>query len=372
MTGSVRADHIGSLLRPEHLLDARDDFHAGRLTAPQLQSIEDEAISQALQLQREVGLDIFTDGEMRRDAWQTNFSQAVEGFERDYPVRHLQQPDGTIVTLELHSKTIVGKLRAVRRLTGSDAQFLKAHAPGPFKITMPGPTTVGRAGWRDGVTDRVYPSRRELYQDCAAIIRDEMQSLVAEGASYLQLDEAFTNLARVSALQAMREQGIDPEQTLLEQVEFENVCYDAVRGQGVTLGAHLCRGSRSAAPKPWLIDPDREGADFDWLAERLFDQLHADRFLFEWDTGFQALRFLPRGKVAVLGIVSSLDPMLEPIDQILRCIEAASKYCSVEQLALSTQCGFQGSGTRDGGHMRLDEQRRKLELVVETARRVWG
>lgn len=372
MTGEIRADQIGSLLRPEQLLNARDDFHAGRLTARELQSIEDAAIGDALRLQREVGLEIFTDGEMRRDAWQTNFSQAVEGFEPDYPVRELRRPDGSLVTLEVHAKAVVGKLRAIRRLTGVDAQFLKAHSPGPFKITMPGPTTVGRAGWREGTTDTFYGSRRELYQECADIIRAEMECLVAEGASYIQLDEAFTNFARESTLEAMREQGVDPDKALTEQIEVENTCYDAVHDQTVALGAHLCRGSRTGSSKPWLIDPQRQGREFDWLAERLFDQLHANRFLFEWDSGFQALRFLPRGKVVVLGIVSSLDPKLEPPDLIMRCVEAATRYCPVEQLALSTQCGFQGSGTRDGGHMTMDEQRRKLELVVETARRIWG
>ena len=170
----------------------------------------------------------------------------------------------------------------------------------------------------------------------------------------------------------MRDQGKDPERMLADQIEFENQCYDAVRGQDVRLAAHLCRGSRSRAPKPALTDPDRQGRDFDWLAERLFDQLHADRFLFEWDSGFQALRFLPRDKVVVLGIVSSLTPELESQDRLLRSIEAAAKHCSVEQLALSSQCGFQGSGTRDGAHMSIDEEKRKHELIVDTARKVWG
>ncbi|MBV9578812.1 MAG: cobalamin-independent methionine synthase II family protein [Chloroflexi bacterium] len=367
----IRSDQIGSLVRPETLLDARDAFHAGRLTLEQLRAVENDAIDQALRMQRDVGIGIFTDGEMRRDAWQTNFSQAVEGFEADYPVREVRLTDGTAVKLEMHSKAVVGKLRATRRLTGVDAEFMKTHSPGPFKITMPGPTTVGRGGWREGTTNAAYGSLRELYADCASIVRGEMLALVADGASYIQLDEAFTNLAHESAVQAMRDRGEDPETTLADQIEFENVCYDAVRGQGVTLGAHLCRGSRSSAPKPALIDPNRQGRDFDWLAERLFDQLHADRFLFEWDTGFQALRFLPPGKVAVLGIVTSLYPELEPRDQLLRCVEAASKYCAVDQLALSTQCGFQGSGTRDGAHMSADQQRRKLELVVDAAHQIW-
>jgi 5-methyltetrahydropteroyltriglutamate--homocysteine methyltransferase len=371
-TTTYRSDQIGSLLRPAKLLDARDDFHAGRISLEQLRRVEDEAILDALKMQQQIGVDVYTDGEMRRDAWQTNFSQAVEGFEDDYPVREMELADGTKARLELHSKAVVDKLRPVRRLAEVDAAFLGQHAPGPFKITMPAPTTVARGGWREGVTDRVYGSRRELYQDTAAIVRDEMKALVAQGATYLQLDEAFTSYARASAIEEMQARGENPEQLLAEQIEFENQCYDAVRGNGVTLAAHLCRGSRSRAPKPALTDPDRQGRDFDWLAERLFDQLHADRFLFEWDSGFQALRFVPRGKVVVLGIVSSLTPELESQDRLLRSIEAAAKHCSVDQLALSSQCGFQGSGTRDGAHMTIDEEKRKLELIVDTARKVWG
>src|ERR687885_107264 len=370
-TTRYRTDQIGSLLRPAKLLDARDDFHAGRISLEQLRRVEDEAILDALKMQEQIGLDVYTDGEMRRDAWQTNFSQAVEGFEDHYPVREMELADGTKARLELHSKAVVHRLRPVRRLAEVDAAFLGQHAPGPFKITMPAPTTVARGGWREGVTDRVYGSRRELYQDTAAIVRDEMKALVAQGATYLQLDEAFTSYARASAIEEMQARGENPEQLLAEQIEFENQCYDAVRGNGVTLAAHLCRGSRSRAPKPALTDPDRQGRDFDWLAERLFEQLHADRFLFEWDSGFQALRFLPRDKVVVLGIVSSLTPELESQDRLLRSIEAAARHCSVEQLALSSQCGFQGSGTRDGAHMTIDEEKRKLELIVDTAREVW-
>src|SRR5918911_3514315 len=233
-TTTYRTDQIGSLLRPAKLLDARDDFHAGRITLEQLRRVEDEAILDALRMQQQIGVHVYTDGEMRRDAWQTNFSQAVQGFEDDYPVREVELADGTRARLELHSKAVVNKLRPVHRLAEVDAAFLGQHAPGPFKITMPAPTTVARGGWREGVTDRVYGSRRELYQDTAAIVRDEMKALVAQGARYLQLDEAFTSYAREGAPQQMRDQGKDPERLLADQIEFENQCYDAVRGQGVT------------------------------------------------------------------------------------------------------------------------------------------
>ena len=174
MNTTIRMDQIGSLLRPDKLLDARDDFHAGRITLDQLRAVEDESILQALETQRQFGVDVYTDGEMRRDAWQTNFSQAVEGFEHEYPVREMELADGTTARLELHSKAVIGKLRQVRRLAEVDAAFMRQHAPGAFKITMPAPTMVARGGWREGVTDKVYPSRRDLYADTAAIVRDEM------------------------------------------------------------------------------------------------------------------------------------------------------------------------------------------------------
>jgi 5-methyltetrahydropteroyltriglutamate--homocysteine methyltransferase len=372
MVKAIRSEQIGSLIRPDRLQDARDAYRQGRIDLQALRCAEDEAILEALEWQRQTGIDIYTDGEMRRDAWQTNFSQAVEGFEDEYPVRETQLADGTVAKLELHSKAVRAKLKQVRRLAEVDAAFMKRHSPGPFKITMPAPTTVARGGWRAGVTDTVYPSLRDLYQDTANIVRDEMKALVAQGVTYIQLDEAFTIYARESAIQEMRERGQDPERLLAEQIEFENLCYDAVRGEGVTLAAHLCRGSRASAPKPGLSDPERTGHDFDWLAERLFPALHVDRFLFEWDSGFEALRFLPRDKVMALGIVTSLSPELEPQDRLIRCIEAAAKYCSLDQLAVSTQCGFSGSGTRDGAHMTINHERRKLELVADTARKVWG
>jgi 5-methyltetrahydropteroyltriglutamate--homocysteine methyltransferase len=162
--------------------------------------------------------------------------------------------------------------------------------------------------------------------------------------------------------------GVDAETALAEDIAAENACYDAVRRNGVTLAMHLCRGSRSA------ITRGRGG--YDWLAEHLFDRLHVDRFLLEYDServgGFEPLRHVPKGKTAVLGLVSSTDPRLEAQDDLLRRIERASKFCPIEQLAISSQCGFQGSGSRDGAHMTIDDERRKLDLIADTARKVWN
>ena len=366
---TIRSEQIGSLIRPDSLHDTRDAFHAGRVSPEDLRKAEDEAILQALHWQKEAGIDVFTDGEMRRDAWQTNIMQAVEGFEPDYPIREMKLDDGRAVSIELHSKAVINKLRRVRRIVETDAVFMKQHSPGPFKITMPSPSMVARGGFSPERTQG-YRSVDELQADLANIIKDEMVALVSEGVPYIQLDEGFTNFATERAVQEMRDKGIDPEKALIDQIALENSCYDAVRRPGVTLAAHVCRGSRTNAKKD-LLSQSRASHDFDFLAQHLFPNLNVDRFLFEFDSDFAALRHLPKGKMLVLGVVTSLNGSLESRDEVMRCIEAAAKYCSLDQLAISTQCGFSGSGTRDGAHMSIDEERRKLELVAEVAREVW-
>lgn len=228
---------------------------------------------------------------------------------------------------------------------------------------------VSRAGFQPGITHD-YASEAELRQHIAEIIADELRQLVAEGVTYIQLDEAFTNFRSPADFDRMRDQGLDPEQVLQAQIDAENLCYDAARAQGVTLAAHLCAGSRSATDKA-LSNPERTARHYDWLAERVFPQLRVDRFLFEWDNGWEALKYLPKDKIVGLGLVTSLQPTLESQDDLLRCIESATKYVPLDQLALSTQCGFQGSGTRDGAHMTIDEQKRKLQLIADTVARVW-
>jgi 5-methyltetrahydropteroyltriglutamate--homocysteine methyltransferase len=365
----IRSEQIGSLIRPDKLHDARDAYHAGRLSLADLRQAEDAAILDALAWQKQIGIDVFTDGEMRRDAWQTNIMQAVEGFEPDYPVREMEV-EGRKVSIELHSKAVVSKLRKVRRIVETDALFLKQHSPGPYKITMPSPSMVARSGFVPGRTQD-YATFEDLQADLASIIRDEMVELVSEGVTYIQLDEGFTNFATERAVQEMRDRAIDPEKAIMDQIAVENSCYDAVRRPDITLAAHVCRGSRTNAKKN-LLDPVRTTHDFDFLAQHVFPNLHVDRFLFEFDSDFAALRHLPKDKVLVLGLVSSVEGSMETRDDVMRCIEAASKYCSLEQLAISTQCGFSGSGTRDGAHMSANNQRRKLELVAGVAREVWG
>lgn len=360
-----RSDQVGSLLRPPQLLDARDAFKAGKIDRTALRLAEDAAVTDVLEQQRRLGMPIFTDGEMRRDAWQTVFSQAVDGFVDQYPLVDTARPDGTTIKVQMHTKAVHGKLRVVGRLAGADAAFLKQHARGPFKITMPSPAYVARGGFRPGVTDSaVYPDREALLRDTTEIVRNEMIALVKDGCAYIQLDEGFTHHLTAAA----SKDAATAEKDLAIDIAAENACHDAVRSDAVTVAMHVCRGSRVA----WAHGP----GTYDWLAERLFDALHVDRFVLEYDTdivgGFEPLRFLPKGKVAVLGLVSSKEPRLETRDELKRRIDEAAKYCSLDQLALTSQCGFHAAAQRDGAHIDYDSQWRKLELIVETSREVWG
>jgi 5-methyltetrahydropteroyltriglutamate--homocysteine methyltransferase len=364
-----RADQIGSLIRPARLLDARDDFKAGKIDRDALRAVEDDCVLEVLKLQQAAGMTIFTDGEMRRDAWQTNFSEAVDGFEIAYPIREVERGDGSRVKLQMHTKAINGKLKQKRRLAQTDAEFLRKHSPGSYKITMPSPAVVARNSYKKGVTDKAYPDTNELRRDIGEIVKGEMNALVGEGAAYLQFDEGFTIYAEPDRMKTMDGVRENPAQALEEDIALENACYDAVRRDGLTLAMHLCRGSRASFT--------RGHGGYDWLAEHLFHRLHVDRFLLEYDNservgGFEPLRHVPKGKVAVLGLVSSTDPKLERQDDLLRSIEAASAFCPIEQLAISSQCGFQGSGSRDGAHMTIDDEKRKLDLIADTARKVWN
>jgi 5-methyltetrahydropteroyltriglutamate--homocysteine methyltransferase len=368
MTLIYRADQVGSLIRPASLHAARAAFAEKRISRTELGEAEGHAILDAIKMQDAAGIGIFSDGEMRRDAYSTIFSEAVDGFVPDYRKIEFVLDDGTTGERVVHSKAVCGKLSPRRRLAVEDAQFLKAHAPGPFKITIPSPCYITHKGFRPGITDAAYDSPEALRLDVAAIIAKEIEDLAKDGASYVQLDEGFIDYVRPEYLEELRTAGRDPETVLAEDVAVDNSCYDRARAHGMTTSMHLCQGSRTNVGRPTQ--------SFEWLAERLFGSLNVDCFLLEYDAerirGFEPLRHLPRGKIAVLGLISSKEAPLEDEGAIIRRIEEAGKFCSVDQLAISTQCGFQGSGTADGAHMSIDDQARKLELIVRIAERVWG
>jgi 5-methyltetrahydropteroyltriglutamate--homocysteine methyltransferase len=379
MASPYRADHVGSLLRPPELLEAREEHRLNHITADQLREAEDAAILKALDLQREVGIDVFTEGEYRRSGWSTSVRDSVEGLvsTEGSPISGFlgdwQGPHGELATASLRGGTVSGmvaaeKLRQVRRLAGTEAAFLKAHAPGPWKITMPGAMSGAGQLFKQGVTDAVYPTRRDLAYDIVGMIQKEIAALHDDGASYIQLDSLHyvERVADKTIRARMIAEGEDPDQYLDDLIAIDNAALKDAHRPGVTIGMHMCRGNNRSA---WHAE-----GSYEPIAEKAFGQLNVDRFLLEYDTdragGFEPLRFVPPSKMVVLGLISSKEPALESIDQLRRRIDEASKYVPLEHLAIAPQCGF--ASTMLGNLLTWDEQKRKLELVVETARRVWG
>ena len=360
-----RTDHVGSLVRPERLLVAREAFKAGRMPLEELRGVEDECILEVFQRQRDIGVEVVTDGEFRRQSYTTDQYDAIEGFAAEYPKFESTRPDGVKVMVQRHTKPVVGKLRKLRRLTAHESSFLLAHAPRPFKVTMP--TPVRNPGEQPTIP-APYASFAEINADITAIFRDEMVALADEGVTYLQLDKVPNRFVSPESREAMEAEGIDPAEAFAEEVALENSCYDAARREGVTLAMHFCRGNRT-----WW--QGGSGA-YDAIAEQAFQGLRVDRFLLEYDTeragGFEPLRFVPKGVSVHLGLVSTKDPDLEDQDALLRRIDEASRFIDIDQLGIGPQCGFHSASERDGANMSEEQQWRKLELIVDTARKVWG
>ena len=380
MASPYRADHVGSLLRPPELIQARTDHAEGRSTAERLRAAEDAAVLKALDLQREAGMSIFTDGEYRRPAWSAAIRQAVEGLVPDsvQPTIWLlgawQGPSSDLANAALASPAgarpmvVGGKLRQVRRIAGADAAFLREHAPGPWKITMPGPISAAGQLYKPGLSEAFYPTRDDLVAELVEMQRREIAALIDDGVSYLQLDSLHyvERIADATIRSQMIAEGEDPDAYLDMLIAADNAVLAGARRDGVTVGLHMCRGNNRSA---WHAEGSYEA-----IAEKAFNLLDVDRFLLEYDTeragGFEPLRFVPANKMVVLGLISSKLPELEPIDLLRRRIDEAAKYVPIERLAISPQCGF--ASTVLGNLLTWDEMRRKLELVAETARQVWG
>jgi 5-methyltetrahydropteroyltriglutamate--homocysteine methyltransferase len=360
-----RADQVGSLLRPPDLLEARAAHAAGRLALDELRAREDRAILDALAQQRRVGIDVYTDGEMRRGSWLTDMAEAVEGFVPDRVPFEWQGPGGGV---EPSTAQVAGaKLRKARSLTHHELPFLKRHAPGPFKVTVPAPSNFMITSYKPGVTDRAYATSAELLQDLVAIVRDEIRWLAADGVPYIQLDGPYySHYVDPRARDRVRQAGVDPDRALDQAITADNAALAAGRGADVTLALHVCRGNNRSR---WYTE-----GGYDAVAEKLFGTLDVDTFLLEYDTeragGFAPLRRVPRGKTVVLGLVTTKKPRLESPDALRRRIDEAARYVPLEHLALSPQCGF--ASVAAGNLLSMDDQWRKLALVVETARAVWG
>lgn len=373
MAEQFRADNIGSLLRPPELLQARAGYRDGKIDSQRLREIEDRSILKALELQKTAGVNVFSDGEYRRDIFTADITQAVDGLVPGRPTVSFEwrgpTSDLAAASKEGNLQFVVGgKLGKKGRLTPGEAPFLKQHAPGPFKVSTPAATQHALSRYKPEVTDRIYPTIRDMLQDVAAIMRDEVQALIDEGASYVQLDApSYSTFYDSRRREALKQSGIDPAEALDAAIVADNAMIRGIkRGPGVVVGIHFCRGNKRSA---W----GAEGG-YEPIAEKAFGSLEMDRYLVEYDTeragGFEPLRFVPKGKTVVLGLITTKEPRLEDEDGLLRRIEQASRYVPVENLALSTQCGFASAAS--GNLLSWDDMRRKLELVVKTARKVWG
>jgi 5-methyltetrahydropteroyltriglutamate--homocysteine methyltransferase len=360
-----RADHVGSLLRPQTVLDARAAVADGHMSTDELRAIEDAAIDHVLRRQREIGLDIVTDGELRRASWLTELADAVEGFTDDRVMLQWKGPGGAA---EPTTARVAGAvLRKRRKLTEYELPFLEAHAGTAFKVTLPAPSNFMMSSYKRGVTDAVYRDRDALLADLVAIVRDEVSWLLDRGVVYIQFDAPYySHYLDDTQRQRMQAQGIDPDQALGAAVAGDNAVLAGLRGPRATFALHVCRGNNQSR---WYT----EGA-YDAVAETLFAALDVDRFLLEYDDersgGFEPLRLVPDGKMVVLGLVTTKHAALESPETLRRRIDAASRLVPLDRLAISPQCGF--ASVARGNRLSEDEQWRKLELVVSTARAVWG
>jgi methionine synthase II (cobalamin-independent) len=365
MNPSYRADQVGSLLRPLELLHARDAYADRRTTLEALRLAEDRAIAEALRQQRDLGLDVLTDGEMRRGSWLTDMADAVEGFAESRVMLEWRGPGGA--TEATTARVAAAKLHQTRHLTAHELPFLKAQANGPFKVTLPAPSNFLYASYKPGITDRVYASRADLLDDVVAITRSEVAWLAGEGVPYIQFDAPYySHYLDAHQRERMLAQGVDPDAELALAVAGDNAALAGVARTDTTIALHVCRGNSRSR---WYT----EGA-YDAIAERLFGALDVDRFLLEYDDdrsgGFEPLRLVPAGKTVVLGLVTSKQPALESLAALCRRIDEAARYVPLENLAISPQCGF--ASIARGNLLGPDDQWRKLQLVVETARTVWA
>jgi 5-methyltetrahydropteroyltriglutamate--homocysteine methyltransferase len=364
MAGEYRADHVGSFLRPAELLEARRNGQ----DPLRLHDLEDRHIARVLAKQAELGFEIFTDGELRRRNFMSDFTDAVEGFDLGDSLERTWEAAESKGAATLRVAGIVTKrLKQVRPLTGHELSYLKKNSPGGIKMTLPSATQFPAISYKRGATDKVYDSHSALLADIVGIMKADLAKLAGEGVKYIQIDAPrYSYFMDEKWRQWIRnEMNVEPEALLEESIRADNACFQAARKPGVTLAIHLCRGNNRSH---WYAE-----GGYDAIAEKLFGTMNVDRFLLEYDDErsgtFEPLRFVPKGKTVVLGLISSKRPQLEKADVLAKRIEEASRFVPLENLALSPQCGF--ASTMEGNLLTEDDQWAKLRLVVETARRVW-
>ena len=365
-----RADHVGSLLRPAKLLEARAAYADARIDEAELRRVEDDAIADAVRMQKDLGLRTVTDGEFRRATWHMDFIYAIDGIRRVQgkgQVVHFKNRDGSIdwAPAGLH---VDGPLSIREPIFGEHFMYLRdlASAGQTPKLTIPSPSMVHFRGGAAAIDPAVYPDEEAFWEALSGAYASELRGVAALGCTYLQLDDTSLAYLNDPAQRAeIAAQGRDAEHLHERYIRQVNAAL-ADRPAGLTVTTHLCRGNFRSS---WVAE-----GGYDFVAEALFGGLEVDGFFLEYDDarsgGFAPLRFVPPGKRVVLGLVTTKRPELEKKDDLKRRIDEAARYVPLEQLCLSPQCGF--SSTVDGNALTREDQIAKLALVMETATEVWG
>ena len=363
-----RADHVGSLLRPAALLDARDRRDKGEIGADELRAVEDDCIRDVVRMQQEVGLRGVTDGEYRRTFWHLDFLERIEGVKvtEGKFAAHFRRDDGSDVGFVPPTMTVNGRLERTRGIQIEDFRFLRSVARALPKVSIPSPSMLHFRGGREAIDKRAYPGMADFYADLARVYNEEILALAEAGARYLQIDDTnFAYLCDARIRKATEELGEDPDDLPRAYCKLIN---DSIAGRPADMAVcvHMCRGNFRSA---WVAE-----GGYEPVAEVLFNELDVDGYFLEYDDhrsgDFAPLRFVPKGKTIVLGLVTSKTPVLEPKDELKRRIDEAARHVPLDQLALSPQCGF--SSTVHGNELTIDDQIAKLGLIVGVAEEVWG
>ena len=374
---AFRADHCGSFIRPEKLRKARVDRLHNRIDDGALAAVEDEAILDVLKLQRDAGVEIYSDGEFRRAFWLSAISDKFfHGFEDrgiDYSRYPLLRGQDMTDRREFVPQVpvVVDKLHPKGRITGEEIAFLKKHSPGTFKMTVPSPVMLSTFQHQAGVSDRAYPTWKDFFDDFTRLMAEEVKAIVDDGITYVQVDApGYSKFIVPERRQAqLIDQGLDPKKELDDLLAAENALLRAAKRDGVTVAVHICLGTYILGPQGPL---GGGGSTYETIGE-IIDRLEADTFLIEYSGrsgSLESLRNMPKGKTISLGLINVRDPQVETVDDLARKIDEASKYVPLEDLTICPNCGF--SGASADAWFGEDIQRRKLDMLVETARRVWG
>ncbi len=365
----AHADVVGSLLRPPELLKAQEDLAAGRVGQAEFKTIEDRAVDAAIALQEEAGLAVVTDGEMRRHSFQSQMTQAVEGFGEWgidaflWGAWHGDEAVGDWRGERSANLGVIGKLARKRHLSAEEFVYLRARTKRVAKVTLPSPGLFVNF-WSPDRSRGAYATLDKFLADVVMILRDKVEELVRLGATYVQIDAPHYPLLLDPGTRAFYEaQGWTLDRWLNRGIELDNAL---MRGfPEVTFGFHLCRGNQASR---WLVE-----GDYGPIADRIFQRIRAQRLLLEYDDersgSFEPLRHVPDDKMVVLGLVTTKRPTLESQDDLIRSIKDASRFVPLERLALSPQCGFATSIL--GNKLSVEDEKRKLKLVCDTAEKVW-